>query len=56
MNICFLDDKGNLIGYDVEFVKEIDKCFLNYKFEFKIMDFFNLFLSLELNKIDLVVY
>ncbi|WVE38957.1 transporter substrate-binding domain-containing protein, partial [Priestia megaterium] len=33
-NICFLDDKGNLTGYDVELVKEIDKRLPNYKFEF----------------------
>ncbi|RDZ18404.1 amino acid ABC transporter substrate-binding protein [Priestia megaterium] len=55
-NICFLDDKGNLTGYDVELVKEIDKRLPNYKFEFKTMDFSNLLLSLESNKIDLVAH
>ena len=55
-NICFLDNKGNLTGYDVELVKEIDKRLPNYKFEFKTMDFSNLLLSLESNKIDLVAH
>jgi len=36
-NICFLDDKGNLTGYDVELVRAIDEKLPEYEFEFKTM-------------------
>ncbi|TXK79833.1 transporter substrate-binding domain-containing protein [Paenibacillus sp. N3.4] len=55
-NICFLDDKGNLTGYDVELVKEINKRLPEYEFEFKTMEFKNLLLSLETNKIDFIAH
>jgi len=55
-NICFIDDKGNLTGYDVELVKEIDKRLPEYEFELKTMDFSNLLLSLETKKIDLIAH
>lgn len=55
-NICFLDDKGNLTGYDVELVRAIDKKLPEYNFEFKTMEFSNLFLSLETGKIDLIAH
>ncbi|WP_159884950.1 transporter substrate-binding domain-containing protein [Paenibacillus puerhi] len=55
-NICFIDDKGDLTGYDVELVKEIDKRLPEYEFEFKTMDFSNLLLSLETKKIDVIAH
>jgi L-cystine transport system substrate-binding protein len=55
-NICFIDDKGSLTGYDVELIKEIDKRLPEYEFEFKTMEFKNLLLSLETNKIDLIAH
>jgi L-cystine transport system substrate-binding protein len=55
-NICFIDDKGNLTGYDVELVKEIDKRLPEYEFELKTMEFKNLLLSLETNKIDFIAH
>lgn len=55
-NICFLDDKGNLTGYDVELVRAIDKKLPEYNFKFKTMEFSNLLLSLETGKIDLIAH
>ncbi|PKG23308.1 transporter substrate-binding domain-containing protein [Niallia nealsonii] len=55
-NICFLDENGKLTGYDVELVREIDKKLPEYEFEFKTMDFSNLLLSLETNKIDFIAH
>ncbi|OEC00176.1 L-cystine-binding protein TcyJ [Lysinibacillus sphaericus] len=55
-NICFLDDKGNLTGYDVELVRAIDEKLPEYNFEFKTMEFSNLLLSLETGKIDLIAH
>ncbi|MEK5487804.1 MULTISPECIES: transporter substrate-binding domain-containing protein [Lysinibacillus] len=55
-NICFLDDKGNLTGYDVELVRAIDEKLPEYEFEFKTMEFSNLLLSLETGKIDFIAH
>lgn len=55
-NICFLDEDGKLTGYDVELVRAIDEKLEEYEFEFKTMDFSNLLLSLETNKIDFVAH
>lgn len=55
-NICFLDSNGKLTGYDVELVRQIDEKLPEYEFEFKTMEFSNLLLSLETNKIDFVAH
>lgn len=55
-NICFIDDKGNLTGYDVELVRAIDEKLPEYEFEFKTMEFSNLLLSLETKKIDFIAH
>jgi L-cystine transport system substrate-binding protein len=55
-NICFIDEKGKLTGYDVELIREIDKRLPDYEFEFKTMEFSNLLLSLETKKIDLIAH
>ncbi|NQX71487.1 transporter substrate-binding domain-containing protein [Paenibacillus alba] len=55
-NVAFLDKDGKLTGYDIELVKELDKRLPEYEFEFKTMDFANLLLSLETNKVDFVAH
>lgn len=55
-NICFIDEDGNLTGYDIELVKAIDEKLDDYTFEFETMDFPNLLLSLETNKIDMIAH
>lgn len=55
-NVCFIDENGKLTGYDVELVREIDKRLPDVEFEFKTMEFSNLLLSLETNKIDFVAH
>ncbi|RHW34730.1 amino acid ABC transporter substrate-binding protein [Lysinibacillus yapensis] len=55
-NVCFIDENGNLTGYDVELVKAIDEKLPEYEFEFKTMEFSNLLLSLETNKIDFIAH
>ncbi len=55
-NVCFIDENGNLTGYDVELVRQIDEKLPEYEFEFKTMEFSNLLLSLETNKIDFVAH
>lgn len=53
--VSFLDEKGNLTGFDVELSKELDKRLPEYEFEIQTMDFGNLLLSLESKKIDMVM-
>src|SRR3954464_1762466 len=55
-NVCFIDKDGKLTGYDVELVRKIDEKLPEYEFEFKTMEFSNLLLSLETNKIDFVAH
>lgn len=55
-NVCFLDKNGKLTGYDVELVRKIDEKLPEYEFEFKTMEFSNLLLSLETNKIDFIAH
>ncbi|MBT2654731.1 transporter substrate-binding domain-containing protein [Bacillus sp. ISL-18] len=55
-NVCFIDKDGKLTGYDVELVRKIDKKLPEYKFEFKTMEFSNLLISLETNKIDFIAH
>ena len=49
---CYLDDSGNLSGYEIEVLKEINKKLPQYKFEFNQLEFKNILLSLESNKVD----
>ncbi|MEH7546282.1 transporter substrate-binding domain-containing protein [Neobacillus vireti] len=55
-NVCFIDKNGKLTGYDVELVRKIDEKLPEYKFEFKTMEFSNLLISLETNKIDFIAH
>lgn len=54
LNINFLDEDGKLTGYDIELLRKIDEIVPEYEFEFKTMDFTNLLLSLETDKIDMI--
>lgn len=53
-NVTFIDQNGKLTGFDVELVKAINKRLPDYQFKFQTMDFANLLLSLNTNKIDFV--
>mgnify|MGYP003105737006 CR=1 FL=1 len=50
---CYLDDKGNLAGYEYEVLKAVDKLLPEYEFEFKTSDFANVLISLDAGKIDI---
>lgn len=52
--VTYLDSNGNLNGFDIQLVKAIDARLPGYQFNFHTMDFANLLLSLNTNKIDLV--
>jgi L-cystine transport system substrate-binding protein len=49
---CYRDADGNLAGYDIEVVKEIDRRLPQYAFEFEVFEFKNVLVSLAAGKID----
>lgn len=51
---AYLDEKNEIIGYDVDVAKEIDARIEEVEFEYKPMEFSNLFVSLESGKIDMI--
>jgi L-cystine transport system substrate-binding protein len=55
-NVCFLDEKGQLAGFEIDTLKKIDELLPQYEFEFKIFDFKTILVSLETDKIDLAAH
>lgn len=51
---AYLDENNEIIGYDVDVAKEIDARIEEVVFEYKPMEFSNLFVSLESGKIDMI--
>jgi len=50
---CFLDEKGELTGFEKAVLDEVNKLLPQYKFTYKIYDFANILLSLESGSIDI---
>lgn len=53
---CYLDDKGNLAGYEYEVLKAVDELLPQYEFEFQTSDFANVLISLDAGKIDIAAH
>lgn len=49
----YIDDEGNLVGYEIDTLKAVDDLLPQYKFEFVQLDSTAIFSSLDANKIDL---
>ena len=49
---CYLDEQGNLAGYEIEVLKEVNRLLPQYRFELNQLEFKNILLSLEANKVD----
>jgi L-cystine transport system substrate-binding protein len=54
--VCFLDEKNNLTGFEVEALKAIGKLLPQYEFELKILDFNAILISLETGKVDIAAH
>jgi L-cystine transport system substrate-binding protein len=50
---CYLDENGNLQGYEKAVLDAVDAKLPQYKFEYQTFDFKNILISLEAGKIDL---
>ncbi|WP_200801272.1 transporter substrate-binding domain-containing protein [Clostridium sp. Marseille-P2415] len=53
---CFLDEKGNLAGYEYEVLKAVDELLPQYEFEYHTSDFANVLISLDAGKIDIAAH
>jgi len=56
LNIAYIDENDKLTGYDVELLRTIDERLEDVSFKFESMDFSNLLLNLETDKIDFVAH
>ena len=50
---CYLDDNGELAGFEIDVIKAIDELLPQYEFKFEIFDFKNILLALAAGKIDI---
>lgn len=53
---CYLDDNGNLAGYEYEVLKAVDELLPQYEFEYQTSDFTNVAISLDAGKIDIAAH
>lgn len=53
---CYLDEKGELQGYELEVLKAVDEILPQYEFEFQTYEFTNVLLSLGSGKIDIAAH
>lgn len=53
---CYLDEKGNLAGYEFEVLKAIDELLPQYEFTYQTSDFANVLISLDAGKIDIAAH
>jgi len=51
---CSLDSNGNVVGYDVDVLKELDNRLTEYKFDIQSMDFTTLLVSIDSGALDVV--
>jgi L-cystine transport system substrate-binding protein len=50
---CYLDENGNLAGYEYEVLKAVNELLPQYEFTYETFDFANILLSLDSGKIDI---
>jgi L-cystine transport system substrate-binding protein len=53
---CYLDENGELKGYEIAVLKAVDEKLPDYKFKFEVLDFKNILTSLESGRVDLAAH
>ncbi len=53
---CYLDENGDLAGYEYEVLKAVDELLPEYEFKYQTSDFANVLISLDSGKIDLAAH
>lgn len=53
---CYVDDNGELVGYEIEVLKAINGLLPQYQFEIIVQEFYALFLGLDSGKLDVAAH
>ncbi len=53
---CYLDEDGNLAGYEYEVLSAIDELLPQYEFEFQTMEFASILVALDAGQIDIAAH
>ena len=53
---CYLDENGDLAGYEYEVLQAVDELLPQYEFEYQTSDFANVLISLDAGKIDIAAH
>lgn len=53
---CYLDEKGELAGYEYQVLKAVDELLPQYEFDYQTSDFANVLISLDAGKIDIAAH
>ena len=54
--LCYLDDKGNLTGFEYEFLKKVDEALPQYEFTFESAEFASILVGLDAGKYDIAAH
>lgn len=50
---CYLDENGNLVGYEKDVLDAVDELLPQYTFKYETFDFANILISLQTKKVDI---
>jgi L-cystine transport system substrate-binding protein len=53
---CYLDENGELKGYEIAVLNAIDEKLADYKFKYEVLDFKNILTSLESGRVDIAAH
>jgi L-cystine transport system substrate-binding protein len=53
---CYLDENGELKGYEIAVLNAVDEILTEYKFKYEVLDFKNILTSLESGRVDLAAH
>jgi len=53
---CYIDDSGNLAGFEIEVLKAVNRLLPQYKFEIVPQEFVNLLIGLDTGKLDVAAH
>lgn len=54
--LCYLDEKGNLTGFEFEFLSKIDEALPQYEFTFETGEFASILVGLDAGKYDIAAH
>jgi L-cystine transport system substrate-binding protein len=55
-DFCFLDEKGNLVGFDIDILDEVDRLLPQYEFTYEAVEFSSILVGLDAGKYDIAAH